>query len=77
MTEETTQRLQRLVAGVKERYDAFAFCDGYRLVLEELKAVGARCAGDSQMNLFFNEHPWTLAKDPKDPKDTQHLCSVL
>ena len=40
VTEETTQRLQRLVAGVKERYDAFAFCDGYRLVLEELKAVG-------------------------------------
>lgn len=78
VTEETTQRLQRLVAGVKERYDAFAFCDGYRLVLEELKAVGVRCAGDSQMNLFFNEqHPWTLAKDPKDPKDTQHLCSVL
>ena len=63
---------------MKARYDAFAFCDGYRLVLEELKAVGARCAGDSQMNLFFNEqHPWTLAKDPKDPKDTQHLCSVL
>lgn len=40
VAEATEQRLQRLVAEVKQRYDAFAFCDGYQLVLEELKAVG-------------------------------------
>ena len=67
VTEETTQRLQRLVAGVKERYDAFAFCDGYRLVLEELKAAGQIATqyvdieGEPTMDQSYNPNGSVLA----------------
>ena len=37
--EETKQRLQALTKGVSECYDRFAFCDGYDLILSELKSV--------------------------------------
>ena len=38
--EETKQRLQALTEGVSECYNRFSFCDGYDLILSELKSVG-------------------------------------
>lgn len=36
---ETDKRLKQLTKSVVERYDAYAFCDGYDLILNELKSV--------------------------------------
>lgn len=36
---ETDERLRQLTKSVVERYDAYAFCDGYDLILNELKTV--------------------------------------
>lgn len=38
-SEETDKRLEQLTKGIVERYDAYAFCDGYDLILNELKSV--------------------------------------
>lgn len=37
--DETKQRLKSLTEGVTERYNSYAFCDGYELILNELKNV--------------------------------------
>ena len=61
--------------GVKRRYDRFAFCEGYELVMNELKAVCLYSSPYMKMNLLFNEqHPWTLAKEEKS---VPALYSVL
>lgn len=38
-TEETRKRLLNLTKKVTERYDAYSFCEGYELILNELKSV--------------------------------------
>ena len=60
-------RLNCLVDTVSQKYDQYAFSEGYELIMNELRYVsGIVEVIQRQMNGYFNDsHPWTIAKEVK------------